>query len=1159
MNTYGLLLNNPNPTIKEIEEQFDGNLCRCTGYRSIADALREFASDKVISDEKLVAPLNAKSNPHQEPALPPEHVDPVEINYDGIKFFIPTTLEQLIDLKKQYPKAPIIVGSSEIGMDIKLRGANQPVYISSHKVDELYNISIKDDNLVFGANTSLQDILTFCDKMMPLVSEPKRRLLRELRQRLSVFSSTQIRNTATVTGNIVHAGAVTDMSNFLLSTDAKISLIKAHNGEKQNITMDDFFVSYRKTKLDPDDVLTQFSIPLCKENEHVFVYKQAHRREDDICIVSSTMKCRISPSNIIEDIKIAYSGMAAFPQNAKQTQAFLKGKEFTLENIRAAYKYIEKDLPLDDNAPGGHVPFRRELSRSFLFRFYHQVQKERGLPYDKSATEIIPREQAKFGPSSNIHYNGVKYSRVDGHVGNSPHHRAAIQQTTGEASFTADLPMPANGLYGALVMSPIPHGIIKSADYSKCLEVPGVIDVVTYKDVKGINLVGDVIKDEPVFPEKEVQYVGHPIALVLAEDNETAWKAAKLAKFEFEELPAVLNIDQAIAKKSFYPQRHHIKKGDPDAAFKDCDHVIEGVSYFGGQEHFYLETQNCLVEPLEDRKLRVTSSTQNPSFLQAEIARCTGVPYHNVDVGVVRLGGGFGGKETRSSSYANFAAVAAMKVKRPIKIVLDRDVDMETSGGRHPYQTYYKVGFTKDGLIKALSQRMYAQCGWSSDISIPVTDRSLMHSDSSYYIPNFYTTCYLCKTNTVSNTAYRGFGAPQGIINMESIITHVAEELHKSPEEIRKKNLYREGQTTHFGVPLINCNNISAWEFIEKSFDFASRRKAVDEFNKKNSYKKRGLALTPLKFGIAFTNGVLNQAGSLVHIYKDGSVLVSHGGIEMGQGLNTKIAQVAATTLNVPLSSIRIDGSYTNRVANTSPTAASTGADVNGWAVYNACMQINARLNKYRTPDRTFAQACLAAYQDKVDLCAHGYYGTPGVFFDWERGIGNPFSYYVYGASASEVEIDCLTGDHVVHRTDLVYDVGSSINPAIDIGQVEGGFLQGYGLLTLEEIVIGDNDKNKWVKPGKLQTNGPGYYKIPGYNDVPTVFNANLLPGGHNPTGIYSSKAIGEPPLLLAASAAFALYDAIKASRKERGLTTNIHYKFPVTSDHIRMLANPKI
>lgn len=1158
MNAYALLLDNPNPKTKEIEEHFDGNLCRCTGYRSIIDSFREFSSDVKPIDEKIVSPLSSKVKVHQDPIIPHSIrtpiSQPVRIESGEAIFYIPSTMEELIQIKKENPKAKIVVGNSEIGIEVKNQGA-KGVYISAAHVNDLISIDIKDGKLIFGASTPLQDLMMFCEKKQATLPEEQCRLLKEIRERLRVFSSTQIRNTASVIGNIAYAGAVTDLSNFLLASDATYDIMNAETQTKSTESIDDFFTGYRKTKLNPSDVVSKFEVPLLKKNQHLFVYKQGRRRDDDICIVSATIKATINDqTNTIEDIKIAYSGMAAFPQRAKGTEKFLIGKEFTLENINSAFAHIHKDLPLAENAPGGNVQFRKELAESFLFRFFHSTEKERGRPYDASASDIIDRPVPKFSISGCENPSSNK-----GHIGNPVHHKSAIQQTTGEAIYVDDIPNPADCLHGAYVMSSIPAGKIKSIDFSRALKHPGVIDVVSAEDIRGLNSVGDVWKDEPVFADKEVRYVGQPIAMILAESNEAAWAASKLVDIKYEETRPVLSIDQAVAENSYYDIDHSLTRGDPEAAFKKLPHVISGESSVGGQSHFYLETNACLVEYLEDDHLRVTSSCQNPTFGQMEIARVNNLPANKIEFHTKRMGGGFGGKETRSTTLTNATTVAAMKVKRPVRLSLDRQTDMAIIGIRHPCKSKFKVGFTNDGIVKAVDVNHFFDCGWSLDLSLAVSDRALFHSDSGYFIENMRTKSHLCKTNQITGTAFRGFGGPQGMIAMESIMEAVAKELKMPVELVRWRNLYQEGQMTHFNVPLINCNVQRSWKHIDDKFQITEKRKAVEEFNKVNKYKKRGVAITPLKFGIAFTLSYLNQGNCLIHIYKDGTVLLSHGGTEMGQGLHTKMCQIVATVLDIPVDLVRVDDTSTDKCANTSPTAASSGSDLNGHAVYNAAIQLKERLRKFRTPEKSWADSCKEAYQARTDLSAHGYYSMSDVSFDWNKRQGNPFQYYTYGASAAEVEIDLLTGDHQVLRCDAVFDVGDSLNPGIDVGQLEGAFMQGYGWLTMEEFIRGDFEKNKWVKPGKVHTNGPGFYKVPGMNDVPINFNVGFLPNSGNSIGIFSSKAIGEPPFLLANSIGFAIVDAIKAARKEHGLNPEFQIDMPMSAPRIRNLVGTKM
>lgn len=1167
MNAYSMTLDNPSPTIEDVQNRFDGNICRCTGYRAIHDALKEFTKDGKLNEgaREIADDTQCKTYICPDPEHFPTDVKlkPVKIEYKGTQFYIPTDLAQLLYLKRQYPEGVLVAGATELGIDIKIKQKLSPVYISLHQIKELKHVDIVNDSeLYIGASTPLQDILDFCRKPnQPL--QDQSRFFAQLAERLQTFSSTQIRNVACVVGNIACGSPVTDLSNFLIASRATLTVINAKTFEKREVSMDHFYTGFRKTVLNPADVVVSVSIPLPKPDEHMFVFKQAHRRDDDICIVSATMKAKVDEnSNNIDDISISYSNLSPFPKHAELTEKFLKGKKFTLETIREAYSYLQSDFPLDEQTPGGHIEFRKQLTTSFLFRFFNQVEKERNRPYDKSATEIIERPLSKAGIKTHVHENGCECKRQHDtmmNISHNVHHAFAEQISTGEAKYTIDIPLPAGGLHAGIVMSTIPHGKIKKVDYSKCLQYPGVHDVVTYKDVKGINLVGDVINDEPVFAENEVLYVGQPIALVLAEDNETAWKAAKLAEIEYEELPSVLSIEEAIEKNSYFDFHHKIKKGDPEAALKKSKHVIEGQFEIGGQEHFYFETQNCIAEPIEGGRIKVISSTQAPTTGQVQIARCNGLKMSDVEVEVLRLGGGFGGKETQGAIPTNMASVAALKVKRPVKLQLDRQNDFQYTGKRHPFIMKYKAGFDDNGKLDAVISHIYAGCGWSVDISIAVTDRALFHTDGAYFCPNFYTECHMCKTNLPSSTAFRGFGGPQGSFMADEIINRIAHVLGKQPEEVMRLNLYKEGDKTHFNNPLDDNKLADCLEYIDKNFDIKKQRKIAEEFNRNNRYKKLGVGVAPLKFGISFTFGALNQAGALVNIYKDGSVRISHGGTEMGQGLNTKLLQVVSSTLRVPIETVTMSHTSTATVPNTSPTAASSGTDLNGWALYNACIELNKRLDKYRTPDRTFQQAVMAAYIDKVDLSAHGYYGTPGITWNWDTGKGHPFAYYTYGIGAALVEIDTLTGDHFVKRCDIVYDVGKPINPAIDIGQIEGGFIQGYGLITMEELVHGDNKNVKWFKPGVFQTNGPGYYKMPGFNDIPEEFNVSILPGSNNKQGLFSSKAIGEPPLILANSIGLAIKDAISASRRENGIDPYFELVYPLTSDRIKVLSGAKI
>ncbi|PIO30993.1 hypothetical protein AB205_0063890 [Aquarana catesbeiana] len=565
-----------------------------------------------------------------------------------------------------------------------------------------------------------------------------------------------------------------------------------------------------------------------------------------------------------------------------------------------------------------------------------------------------------------------------------------------------------------------------------------------------------------------------------------------------------------------------MENGNIEKGFQEADHIIEGEIHIGGQEHFYLETNCCIAVPKgEDGEMELFASTQNTTETQAFAAHALGVPSNRIVVRVKRMGGGFGGKESRSSVISTVVALAANKTGRPVRCMLDRDEDMLITGGRHPYLGRYKVGFKNSGQVTALEVSYYLNAGNSVDLSHAVLDRSLFHMDNAYKIPNIRGTGYLCKTNLPSNTAFRGFGGPQAMMVVEAWMSDIAEVCKLPPEHVRKLNMYKEGDLTHFSQKLEGFNIHRCWDECLRNSLYQERKVAIEKFNRQHRWKKRGIAIIPTKFGISFTLVLLNQAGALVHVYIDGSVLLTHGGTEMGQGLHTKMIQVASKALGIPTSKIHISETSTNTVPNTSPTAASASSDLNGMAIY-----------------------IKAAYEDRVSLSVTGFYKTEGIGYDPIKNEGNPSNYFSYGVACSEVEIDCLTGDHKNLRTDIVMDVGTSLNPAIDIGQVEGAFVQGIGLFTMEEL--------KYSPEGNLYTRGPGMYKIPAFGDIPAEFNVSLLRDCPNSKAIYSSKAVGEPPLFLSASIFYAIKDAITSARTESGITGSFRLDSPATPERIR-------
>ncbi|WP_315919010.1 xanthine dehydrogenase molybdopterin binding subunit [Mesorhizobium sp. SP-1A] len=747
------------------------------------------------------------------------------------------------------------------------------------------------------------------------------------------------------------------------------------------------------------------------------------------------------------------------------------------------------------------------------------------------------------------HTPNLKAHKIVGGVHTSQRHDSAHKHVAGTAVYIDDITEPAGTLHAGLGLSNVAHGTLKSVDLSAVRAAPGVVDVLTYKDVPGENDVSPSnMHDDPVFAEGKVQFHGQPIFCVIAETREQARRAARLAKIEYEELPAVVDIWDLDAEKDRQVTTPLVlKRGDPAAALEKAPRRIKGRMRLGGQDHFYLEGQVSLAVPGEDDEVIVHCSTQGPSETQHLVAHALGVPSHAVTVEVRRMGGGFGGKETQANQCAAIAAIAAKKLKRAVKVRLDRDEDMTATGKRHDFAIDYDVGFDDEGRILGIDYTFALRCGFSADLSGPVGDRALFHCDNAYFFPHVHAKSAPLYTNTVSNTAFRGFGGPQGMVGAERVIDEIAFAVGKDPLEIRKLNFYDamgvkgERNVTPYHQKVEDCIIQRIVAELEESAGYARRRREIAAFNANSRFVKRGLALTPVKFGISFTKTESNQAGALVHVYTDGSVHMNHGGTEMGQGLHLKVAQVVAEEFQIDIDRVKITATTTAKVPNTAPTAASSGADLNGMAAQNAARQIKDRLidfaaethqiprdqvvflpNRVRIGNQeiSFNELVKQAYMARVQLSAAGFYKTPKIHWDRAKGRGHAFYYYAYGAACSEVSVDTLTGEYVVERTDILHDTGRSLNRAIDIGQVEGGFIQGMGWLTTEELW--------WDGKGRLRTHAPSTYKIPLASDRPKIFNVALTDWSeaYEPT-IHRSKAVGEPPLPLGLSVLHALSDAV--------------------------------
>jgi xanthine dehydrogenase large subunit len=736
--------------------------------------------------------------------------------------------------------------------------------------------------------------------------------------------------------------------------------------------------------------------------------------------------------------------------------------------------------------------------------------------------------------------------RIRGGVHQPVKHDSAHGHVSGGALYIDDVPMPPSGLESALVLSPHAHARIKKIDFTKALAVPGVIAAIKASDIPGKNDIGPIRPNEPLLPKSLAEYEGQPIAAIAALSLDQARAAAKLVDVEYEVLPAVLTVEEALKNESYVSPVQTMARGELDTGFKDSKHRLKGEFRAGGQDHFYLEGQIALATPGDSGDIHVLSSTQHPTEIQHGVAHLLGIPFSAVTAEVRRMGGGFGGKESQATLIAGIAAVLAMKTKRPVKLRLPRDDDMRATGKRHPFLIRYDVGFDEAGRILALDLLLASNGGNVADHSPAVMTRALCHSDNAYWLPNLRFRGYSCKTNTVSNTAFRGYGGPQGMIAIETIVDHIARHLDVAPDEVRRVNYYGDAPKNVTPYRMEIEDNIVAQVMDELAADVKLKewRAGVDNFNRENRILKKGLATMPVKFGISFNRPALNQAGALVHVYTDGSVLLNHGGTEMGQGLFIKIAQVVAETFQVDIDNIRVSATSTAKVPNTSPTAASSGSDLNGMAALNAAEQIKTRMtavaaqyfsvkedeivfaaNRIYAGNRSisFPELAKMSWESRVSLSAAGYYKTPKIHWDFETGTGRPFYYFVYAAAAAEVVIDTLTGEMRCLRAELLEDCGKSLNPAIDLGQIEGAFVQGMGWLTSEELW--------WDEKGRLKTHGPSTYKIPGSRDVPPIFNVRILENAPNREAtVFRSKAVGEPPLMLAISVWLAIRDAIAAS-----------------------------
>ncbi len=1085
----------------------DGNLCRCTGYRPLRDAMH-------------AALAQASTTLPSRPRLPVlQPLDVVGASASAPRFLRPTSVQELLHLRAQHADAQLVGGATELGVLFTKRHTSFPLLLSTEGVRALSTITDAGSYWEVGGAATLTTLDEVVGAQVPA-----------LRKMLRVFASRQIRNRATLAGNIVTASPIGDLPPLLLVLDAVV-VCSCVSGERR-VPIAEFFVGYRKTALRADEVVTAVQLPKPPAAARLHSYKVSKRRELDISAVAACMCVHTDDNDVITHARVAYGGVAATPVRVDSAERALVGRTLAASWQDAAAAVRASLTPLTDARGSAH--YRTELAVRLLEKFARGVTSE---AQDDDIEFAIEAPWPQLDASRSLRHDSAR-----GHV-------------TGDALYVDDIAERRGMLEMWPVLSKLACGTITRIDTTAAKAMPGVVCVLTAAEIPGDNDVGAIRKDEVLLAHDVVSFHKQPIAVVVADTVEHARQAAEAVVVQIAARPPILGIDAAIEAHSFHTAAHVIARGDVDSALKIAHRSLKGTVRIGGQEHFYLETHAAFAEPGDDGDVHVVSSTQHPSEIQAAVSHVLNIPRHQVVVTAPRMGGGFGGKETQGNAWAALVALAAMTTRKPVRIMLDRDIDIEVTGKRHPFMVMFDVGFAADGVVTALDARVFSDGGWALDLSESINDRALFHLDNAYHIANIRMTGRVVKTNVVSHTAFRGFGGPQGMLVIEEVLSRVAHALKLPADVVRERNFYpARGGTTPYGQAVDDNRIPKMWQLLKDSAHYAQRRAHVDAHNANHPDVKRGLAITPVKFGISFTASFLNQAGALVHIYRDGSVQVNHGGTEMGQGLHTKVIGMVMRALGVSRHRVRVMKTATDKVPNTSATAASAGTDLNGAAVSLAVETLLARLRPIaasllstravREVDGsdvqfrddcawahgaqvTFAEVCAAAYLQQVSLSSTGFYRTPDVNYDRSIGRGKPFHYFAYGACVAEVELDALSGMKRVRRVDILHDVGDSLNAQIDRGQVEGAFMQGVGWLTSEELL--------WDADGKLLTHSASTVQIPSMGDAPGVFIVRLLDDvvaqgdATQHDVVHGSKAVGEPPLMLALAVREALRDAVLA------------------------------
>ncbi|CAH1781910.1 unnamed protein product [Owenia fusiformis] len=1179
MSMYTLLRNYPEPSMSRIETAFQGNLCRCTGYRSILAGFRTFSKEwacekgenccqnqkqgeqnSKICTKTFDASEFAVYDQTQDPIFPSElqiktnyHTKTITFTGPTVQWCRPTSLNELCQLKQDNPDAVFTVGATSVGKDIRTERIQGLVLCLSH-VPELLDISSNDIQIKVGAAVTLAQLYEYIETIATDTNGEKKLGLQTVLDMLHQVGGHQLRNVVSIGSNIASGGGRSDVLTLLMAMGATADIINAQDKSTECKAISQLVADDGSCLLLKQQIITSVNIPYLTQGEHLYWHKHAPRTDLNLATVNCGMKVKLNAeSNTIDDLVLCYGGVGPSSQLASNVKQETRGKNWNNDVVTFVCDLLESDIDVTLNADGS-VNYKKALVSSLFIKFYLKVnaiiQSQPDQSPDMSSVRSHPLSEA-----SEVFEDVPADQAAIDTVGRPVVHKGALQQTTGEAVYCDDLPAYKNELHIVLITSKRVHAKILKIDASKAESMPGVKGFLSFADIPNQQS-GHA---EHIFSNEEVKYGGHVVGAIVAETEMQARVAVKHVIVEYENLPAVLTIEDAIKMNSMLPNCSVIKHGDVDAAFANADAIIEGELEMAGQEHLYMEPQSCRVVPTgEAQELEIIASTQGLADLQDGASDLLGIPQNRISVKTKRVGGGFGGKEATPLCLATIASIVALRFNKPTRLVLDRATDMEFTSKRHPINAKYKIGCLKSGKIVAEEVHFYINAGYTPGMYGLLAIASLLNlaADSGYKIDNFKLSANVCLTNINPSGAMRGFMSPPLALLMQTIMNDVTVKLNLPSTQVHEINMYKTGDRTFYNRELNDAGSLKVcWDTCLTNGDYYKRKAEVDKFNSASKWTKRGLSAIPVYRELGIPVRPFAQGAALVNIYKDGSVWISHGGVEMGQGLHTKIIQVASRVLEIPCEAIHVLGTDTNCVPNALMTAASHGTDLFGMAVKDACETLVKRLEPYKrnSPDKPWAMWVMHAYLNCTSLSATGFYDRgPEYVLNFQNPYdgGKGQKYFVCGATMAEVEVDCLTGANRVIRVDATMDLGRSLNPAIDIGQIDGAFVMAFGMLVSETL---EYDENGFLKSKDINS-----YHIPGVRDIPTKFNTQLINSDSKEAVLFGSKGVGEPPIHMGIAAFMAIKDAIHASRIDNGVQGNFQMNSPANAQQIFKLLSVK-